>query len=659
MKLILSSILLLTTMTVRSQSFEKIDNVVTQTASGSRAVNFIDVNKDGWLDIFVTNGPKDGQNNTLYINDQEGDFEKQTTGDLVSDRSPSDGSTWGDADNDGFEDLFVVTWYGEDNFLYENRGGTVVISSAINSDGFSETASWADYNKDGYLDLFITNSSSGSGDFNEFFVNNGDGTFSKGTTFAITDTKVNSRSVNWIDFDNDNDLDLFVSNEGTANEFYINNGGSFTRQNDSDLVSSVLNSTGSSWADYDNDGDLDLYVANFNQANELYKNLGGGDFSKLTVGSIVSDVDYSFGTAWGDIDNDGDLDLYVANGFKTDSRLFNRLYINNGDGTFTSDMEHTIVSEAGWSFGAAFGDYDNDGFLDLMVANTFDESQKNSLYHNLGNDNNWLIVDLEGTASNRSAIGAKVKVTATIGDDEITQLREISSQSCYNGQNSLRAHFGLGSAENITKLEVIWPNGNSEIIDEEEINKIVKIKETVPVDFLRADFTLSESKYLTNSEIAFTDLSVYPENESVTYAWDFDNDGVIDSTEPSPKATFDNIGDYSVKLVVKSANNSSEKVKSEYLKVRNTLLSAVSTNTSDRLTVYPNPTTNELSLSANFIIKAYEVFTMDGKSMIYGEPSDTNLTDLNIGSLNLTEGLYTLVVSGKEQNLIVKFVIKN
>ncbi|MEO9803032.1 MAG: FG-GAP-like repeat-containing protein [Reichenbachiella sp.] len=658
MKLYLLVSLIFITTCLSAQSFEKIDNAVTQAVNSSRATTFIDVDKDGWLDIFITNGKETGENNVLYMNDGTGNFEENTESVIVKDNSPSDGATWGDIDNDGFEDLFVVTWYGKDNYLYKNLGETFTTNAAIEANGFSETASWADYDKDGYLDLYITNSSLGSGSSNQFYINNGDGTFSRNSGSVTTEARLNSRSVNWIDYDNDNDLDLFVSNEGAINELYINNDGTLSKLASGELVSSVSNSTGSSWADYDNDGDLDLYVANFGQANEFFENLGDGNFSKITGQNLVQRSDNSFGTAWGDIDNDGDLDLYIANGFKSGESLSNRLYINNADGTFTEDTEHTIVSDVGWSFGAAFGDYDNDGQLDLLVANTFEESQKNGLYHNLGNSNNWLIVDLEGTSSNRSAIGAKVKVTATIGDNEVVQMREISSQSCYNGQNSIRAHFGVGTATIITKIEIVWPNGNSEAFLNKEVNQILKIKETVPDGFLRADFALRDAVYLSNSTIEIIDLSVYPEGESVTYEWDFDNDGQVDSTEPSPTVSFTELGDYSIHLVVKSGSKTSEKLKADYLRVRATLLGASDSRVDNGLMVFPNPVVDRLTFKSDFKVNAVEIVAMDGSKVLGYSFYGGGTNDLKIEQLNLKEGIYTLVLTGHQNKEYIKFLIK-
>ncbi|HZM02206.1 MAG TPA: CRTAC1 family protein [Candidatus Saccharimonadales bacterium] len=193
--------------------------------------------------------------------------------------------------------------------------------------------------------------------------------------------------------------------------------------------------------------------------NSLYHNNGDGTFTKMTgaaVGPIASDVAYFAECAWGDYDNDGYLDLFVTSAGPTS---VNYLYHNNGDGTFTRVLTGNIVTNMGYSYGCAWGDYDNDGFLDLMVARGAENQvSRNLLYHNDGNSNAWLKVKLVGTVSNRSAIGAKVRVHATIGGKTFWQLREINTGdgTCGSAQD---AHFGLGDATNVDTLRIEWPSG--------------------------------------------------------------------------------------------------------------------------------------------------------------------------------------------------------
>ena len=196
--------------------------------------------------------------------------------------------------------------------------------------------------------------------------------------------------------------------------------------------------------------------------NFLFQNNGDGTFTKITDGAVVTDS-YGFGCAWADYDNDGWLDLFVNRGVSGGVGKDNAIYHNNGDGTFTPVTEGSLVHDGGQGKGCAWGDYDNDGFQDLFVANggfvVPIHNQLNFLYHNDGNANNWLTIKLFGTASNRPAIGAKVRVLARIGGRLLWQLREVSGGGNYGSQNDLRASFGLGDAGRVDTLHIEWPSG--------------------------------------------------------------------------------------------------------------------------------------------------------------------------------------------------------
>lgn len=457
----------------QAQQFEKITTGSIATSQrDSRSCNFIDLNSDGFDDIFITNGPNGGQNNQLFLSDGNGSFSQVSNDPIVQDQGASDGASFGDVDNDGDLDAFVVTWYGERNYFYRNNGdGSFSFESSTAHSGsgtYSETCSWGDYDQDGWLDLYVTNST----DFvvnaaatkrNQLWHNQGNGTFERITSGSpVTDADI-SRSVQWIDYDQDGDTDLFVSNEeNERNRLYENNNGTFSHVS-SPVTSINRSSTGSSWGDIDNDGDLDLFVANFsNQNNQIYRNNGDGTFGADNSGPQSNDGGCSFGSAFADFDNDGDLDLFVTNGFCGNS-LQNFLYRNNGDGTFSRDNTSISDLSTQCSFGTAWGDFDNDGFLDLIVANckgnNTQSQPQNTLLHNLGNDNSWVKFRLEGQVSNRSALGARVRIKATIDGQEVWQTREISGQSGYNGQNSLSVHFGLKDASTVDSIIINWPSG--------------------------------------------------------------------------------------------------------------------------------------------------------------------------------------------------------
>ncbi|MBN1559814.1 VCBS repeat-containing protein, partial [candidate division KSB1 bacterium] len=194
----------------------------------------------------------------------------------------------------------------------------------------------------------------------------------------------------------------------------------------------------------------DLFVANLGDKNFLYANNGDGTFTKISDGALVNDESDSPCGSWGDYDNDGDLDLFVVN-----LGINNFLYANNGDGTFTKITEAIIVYDEECSNGCSWADYDNDGDLDLFVSN----SGNNFLYKNNGNSNNWINIQCVGTTSNTSAIGARVKVKANINGNPVWQLQEISGQTGFGSQNSLNVEFGLGDATMIDSIRIEWPSG--------------------------------------------------------------------------------------------------------------------------------------------------------------------------------------------------------
>ena len=280
--------------------------------------------------------------------------------------------------------------------------------------------------------------------------------------------------------DLDGDPDLFVTNESNEDEnIYRNDGGGvLTKLTGGALLTNGGNTMSSSWADFDNDGDLDVFMANDLGDNALFRNDGNFVFTPL-ADTVSNSNGYSFSSAWSDIDNDGDLDLFVTNCFHGVVKHLNLLYLNNGNSTFTRISNTAPATDSSWSYGCAFGDYDNDGFEDLAVATVrfggFD--QPDLLYHNDGNANHWITISLTGTNSNRSAIGAKVRVKAIINGNVVWQLREISAQSSYCGQNDMRAHFGLGNTAIIDSIMIEWPSDTVEYFTNVTTDQFIKITE--------------------------------------------------------------------------------------------------------------------------------------------------------------------------------------
>ncbi|MFO7525044.1 MAG: FG-GAP-like repeat-containing protein [Ignavibacteriaceae bacterium] len=477
---IIYTLCLLFTITIHSQQFVKVtEGAHVNDGGDSRAVNWVDYDNDGWLDLFVTNGPSGGQNNFLYRNNGDGSFTKETGIAITSDNRSSDGSSWGDFDNDGHTDLFVANWYNQDNLLYKNNGdGTFTLLSAsvpAADQGYSETGTWGDYNNDGFLDLYVCNSEGTRRNF--LYKNNGDGSFTKITNGAPVTDAFYSRNADWIDINNDGLVDLFVVNENNQNQNLYRNDGedTFSQFQIPSLLNFGGNSASSNWEDVNNDGHFDLFIANYqNQQNQLLINNGDETFTDVNNDPVVNDAGNSFGSCLGDVDNDGDLDLFVTNAFSGTKKI-NFFYLNNGDGTFTKDTT-TFAADSGWSYGCAFGDYDKDGYLDLFIAKCFGANENNALYKNSGGTNNWLLMNLEGIISNRSAIGAIVKLKADISGTQLWQTRRVAGQNGYCGQN-LQIHFGLGDAAVIDSMIINWPSGIKQVYTDLDVNEIINVVE--------------------------------------------------------------------------------------------------------------------------------------------------------------------------------------
>ena len=343
----------------------------TSDGGDSRSVNFIDYDNDSWLDLFITNGPQVGQVNFLYHNNGDGTFTRVLGDTIANVAQACDGASWGDFDNDADLDVFVATWYNQLDLFFTNNGdgsfSRRTSSHPASVNGYSESGSWADYDNDGHLDLLVANSAGGLKNF--LYHNNGDGTFTQILTGTIVTSSHKSRLGAWADYDNDGDMDVFVATEGNqVNALYQNQGnGAFARILSGALVDEGSESFGASWGDYDNDLDLDLFVANSSDQNDwLFNNNGDGTFTKVTTGPVVNNAGWGVGSSWEDMDNDGDLDLFVANAFGAplDS---NFLYYNNGDGTFTEETASDIVTEPGYTYGGAVGAGAKDGGLGLGI----------------------------------------------------------------------------------------------------------------------------------------------------------------------------------------------------------------------------------------------------------------------------------------------------
>jgi hypothetical protein len=304
---------------------------------------------------------------------------------------------------------------------------------------------------DGWLDIFFSNYSGQ----NVAYRNQANGTFRRLTSSEVGNIVTYSGTSYlpaWGDYDNDRDADLLL---GTATGIFLyrNDGtGKFTRA----IVGSLGTDAGGDmvqWVDYDNDGWLDASVVGVTRKIALHRNVGGTNFVNVAGTAHLGSTIESYGAAWGDYDNDGNIDLFVVNEFNRT----NTLYRNNGDGTFSSLDIGSPIHDGNFDCSVNWVDYDNDGFLDLFIACGDASAEPNLLYRNNRNSNRWLKVKPIGTASNASGVGAKVSLTARIRGLVVRQLRQVCAGGF--GMDCLIPHFGLGDGTNVNSLRVEWPSG--------------------------------------------------------------------------------------------------------------------------------------------------------------------------------------------------------
>ena len=501
-------------------------------------VAFYDYDNDGWLDIFIVNGrrlqpaaPGAEPVSHLFKNNRDGTFTDVTAKSGLAHSGWGQGVCIGDYDNDGFEDLFV-TYFGK-NVLYHNNGdGTftdVSEKAGVAGDGkrWNTGCSFVDYDRDGHLDLFVANyidldlatapvPESGpcnykgimvacgppglNGGKNILYHNNGDGTF-KDVSQESGILQANGTyglGVLTADFDNDGWPDIYVANDSTASALYQNlKNGRFT---DIAMEAGCALSAdgkpqagmGVSAADYDLDGNLDIVKTNFaGDTPSLYRNLGKANFEDATFpAGLGKHTQYlGWGVGFFDMDNDGWPDILICNGhvypeveqLKNEAGYPQRklLYRNLRNRRFEDvSMEAGAgISAPVASRGCAFGDFDNDGDIDVVVNTVNDFPQL--LRCDLKNKNNWLKVRTIGAKSNRSGIGARLKcVTQPPGDAKPhQQIDEVRSGGGYFSQNDLRVHFGIGNAEKIALLEIRWPSGQIDKLENLKPNQLIFVKE--------------------------------------------------------------------------------------------------------------------------------------------------------------------------------------
>jgi hypothetical protein len=499
-------------------------------------VALFDYDNDGRLDMFFTNGarlldpmPANGRPdksdqkywNRLFHQNADGTFTDMTEKAGVSGKNTgiySMGVAVGDYDNDGCED-FLVTGYGGNVLYHNNCDGTftdVTSRAGVKASGWTVSAGFFDYNNDGRLDLFVTRYLDWSFEKNIYcgdrvpgyraychpkhfnpvpsllYRNNGDGTFTDvSKESGIADQPGKALGIGFADYDNDGWTDVFVANDSIQSFLFRNNGnGTFTETGVSagaglNQDGNTFAGMGTDFADFDNDGLPDIIVSDLsNERYVLFRNLGAGMFADESSSSGLARITMLFsgwGTKFFDYDNDGWKDLFVAQGHvldnveKTAGNLKYEqppLLLHNDHGKFARVIEGKVFEQSRAGRGAAFGDIDNDGYVDIVVSNL---GQSPSVLRNCTpHQNNWLGMRLEGTRSNRDGIGARIEVTSGSG---LRQFYTVSTSSSYASASDRRIIVGLGS-DRVAKLIIIrWPSGIVQKLTDIGAGRMLAIKE--------------------------------------------------------------------------------------------------------------------------------------------------------------------------------------
>lgn len=498
---------------VHSIGDDELDNIIESVGGGAA---LLDYDQDGYMDIYVCSGkwietfskgkkPGFKTENHLFHNLKNGTYEDVTDKAGVGGDSYGMGVTVGDFNNDGYPDLFVSN-YGP-NVLYRNNGdGTFkdVTKRAAVSGGIecSVGAVWLDYDNDGLLDLYVANYLFFDPTYKYFYApdgfpgpmaydvqadvlyhNKGDGEFEDVTkAMGITDIDGRGMGVGAADYDDDGFVDVYVANDHSLNYLWHNDGGKgFTDRGTMSGTAFGQSGEGTvsmsvDFADFNGDGLLDLFVSDDKYCS-LFENLGSGIFGDKSYPSGIAMPSGQF-VGWSssfiDYDNDCDVDIFKINGaLKHLYGQEDQLFENIGSGKFKD-----VSVEKGAYFnkelvgrGASFGDYDNDGDMDAFIVNLNDRPA--FLRNNKGNQNNWLTLNLVGTSSNRDGIGSRVKLTS----GGLVQTAQKKSTTGYLSQNDPRMHFGLAKNGLVEKIEIKWPSGQVQVLENVKANQILTVKE--------------------------------------------------------------------------------------------------------------------------------------------------------------------------------------
>ena len=680
-------------------------------------IAFFDYDGDGDEDIYITGGKNEDK---LYRNNSDLTFTDVTieAGLGITASYYTLGVTTGDVDNDGYREIYVQSWGNDQQsadlqevdrtlFFKNNGNGTFTedgISRGIDVQSLSVGATFLDYNNDGFLDLYVVNYVSEVGFLydeweeqiigfdhecypNHFYLNDGTGNFTDITATLGLENDGCSLAIIATDFDQDNDIDIYVGNDfgefEVPNTLYRNNypNNSFTDVSVGTGTNVGIYAMGIANGDYDLDGDFDYYISNLGR-NVLLNN-NAGVFTDVATAAGVENTNTPNGfltTGWGtaflDYDNDMYPDLFVANGripaadfIGTDAEDPNKLYQNNHNSTFTDVSTTAGIDDLNKGRGMAYSDFDNDGDLDIGVIvqnNSVDADAKCKIYqNNTSNSNNFLKIKLVGTSCNRDAFGSSVSVFCDNGTQLIREIDGGGSSHC--SQHSSIAHFGLGDNTMVDSVVVNWLGGTPEKFYEVAVNQtltIVQQQISLPSNLLsfnvQAKNSSIQSSWTTSNE---TNMEGFELQRSLVPFNDFEKIGWIDVLGNTNQHSYffndENVQtglDYYYRLKIWSTNG-------DYR--YSTIASArLNQKTDWTAIIQPNPATDMtyLNLDGNFADTDLNVKILSAQGQLlktfnFSDAHPTNIYPIDLSELS-SSGIYFIVIENGQQQLVKK-VTKN
>ena len=652
---------------------------------------WFDYNKDGFLDLYVTNR---FTANKLFKNNGDGTF-TDLAASLGVDDAASDGAgvVIGDINNDGYQDIFLAN--GDEDKLFINNSGvnftdaTVGSGLEVSADSRGTSASFGDYDNDGFLDLYVTHhdtipGSSGLATLQDrLFYNNGNETFTDvSSLLGLTNLVEAGFIAAWTDYDNDGDQDIILVNDcgyGTGvvpangTRVFQNNGGThpITAWSFDEISSTVIDDCshgmGVGIGDYNRDGWMDIVYTDIGPIN-LFQNMGGTFTQMTTLGVGVQQLShFSWGTSFLDFDNDADQDIAVAVGgywpdvsIQKSNFLLNQSF--NGSNFFLDIAPSLGLDEDAQTRTVVHGDYDNDGDLDLLMVN-YDTIV--TLYRNdVNNGNNYLRIFLEGVNSNKDGIGAKVKVKTP---DGIAQYFEMKSGSNLGGGDEIAAHFGLGINTMVDTVEVSWLGGGTDTLTNVSINQTLFIVEAVsPLPIELTEFsgkTIQDKVQLNWTTLSETDNDFFEIQKSRDGS-DFEKIGIREG-----KGNVQTVHHYDLiderPFIGKNYYRLKQIDIDGSFSYSHIIVVTVKPPKTDLIDIYPNPVIdNVLFTQVTSDIKTpftVEIFDLNGKLVLQKSSSvdANNSSTLEVSTLGLSNGIYICKITHLTGTTSKKIVLQN